>query len=392
MRLLIYVHSLAAGGAERVAVNLANYWADKGWEITIVTVASNDADFYKVNRPVKRVALELTGESRSLLIAARRNIRRVMALKRMLWETQPDVALAVMSNANVILALASFGLPHICTIGSEHIFPPRSPLGSIWGALRRRTYGQLDAVVALTEECAGWIRKNTTARRVPVIPNAVCWPLPENVPKVSPASVCPRERHLLLAVGRLTAQKDFGLLIEVFAQLAPSHTDWNLVVLGNGPDREALESKVRAAKLEDRIGIHRAVGNMADWYEYADLYVMSSDFEGFPNTLIEALAHGVAAVSFDCDTGPRDIVRQGIDGLLVPAGDVAGFTQALDRLMRDSDLRSDFAARAVEARERFSIEKISTMWEELFHQCARDKGCGKDLRVFRERRGYKALP
>jgi glycosyltransferase involved in cell wall biosynthesis len=95
---------------------------------------------------------------------------------------------------------------------------------------------------------------------------------------------------------------------------------------------------------------------------------MSSRFEGFPNTLVEALAHGLPAVSFDCDTGPRDIIRHEVDGLLVPLGDVAALTAALERVISDVNLRLRLATRAVETRERFSIERIAGMWEALFEE------------------------
>ena len=105
---------------------------------------------------------------------------------------------------------------------------------------------------------------------------------------------------------------------------------------------------------------------MGEWYERVDVYVMGSRFEGFPLTLAEALVHGLPAVSFDCDTGPRDIIRPEVDGLLVPPGNVDALTAALDQLMADASLRVQFATRAVEARQRFSMERIARMWEELF--------------------------
>ena len=223
-------------------------------------------------------------------------------------------------------------------------------------------------MTALASEGKDWIKTHTNAQRVTVIPNAVTWPLSGQEPRISPSALCQSERQLLLAVGRLNAQKGFDWLIEAFSNLADKHRDWDLVILGEGSLRIRLEGQVRESGLEHRIFLPGRAGNMAEWYESADLYVMSSRYEGFPNTLVEAMAHGLAAVSFDCDTGPRDIIRHELDGLLVPRGNVAELTAALDRLMSDALMRQRFAERAVEVRERFSMERIAGMWEKLFEE------------------------
>jgi glycosyltransferase involved in cell wall biosynthesis len=373
MRLLIYIHSLASGGAERVVVNLANHWIRKGWDVTVVTVATGSADFYEIDPAVKRIMLGLDGGTDRFLSVVRRNARRIMALRRILRENRPHVTLSMMTNANVVLALAASGMPEVCTIGSEHIFPRQAPLGHFLETMRRHTYGRLDAVVALTEECASWIRENTPAQRVPVIPNAACWPLPSQEPRLSPLAAHAPQRKLLLAVGRLAKEKNFRALVEAFAAMAPRHPEWDLAILGEGPEREALVGRIRQSGLESRIFLPGRLGNVGEWYEHADLYAMSSLFEGFPNTLVEALAYGVPAVSFDCDTGPRDIIRHGIDGYLVAPGDAAAFADSLERLMGDERLRAMLAGRAVEARERFSVKKIATMWEALFGECMADR-------------------
>ena len=368
MRLLIFIGSMSSGGAERVSANLANHWATKGWEITIVTLAQQSLDFYELHPAVKRIALELTGESANVLAGLWQNIRRVIALRRVLRQIQPDIALGMMTTANVLLALAAWGLPTLRTIGAEHTHPPQWPLGYIWETLRCHTYGLLNAVTALSSEGKDWIKTNTNAQRVTVIPNAVTWPLSGQEPRISPSALYQSERQLLLAVGRLDAQKGFDWLIEAFSNLADKHPDWDLVILGEGSLRTTLEEQVRESGLEHRIFLPGRAGNIGEWYESADLYVMSSRFEGFPNTLVEAMAHGLAAVSFDCDTGPRDIIRHELDGLLVPPGNVAELTAALDRLMSDALTRQRFAERAVEVRERFSMERIAGMWEKLFEE------------------------
>lgn len=363
------ISSLSSGGAERVASTLANYWADHGWEIVIITLTDADRDFYSVSAKVKRVSIRLVGESHGWFSGLTNNIVRLRALRRALLRENPDIALAFMTTKNILCALACKGTK-IVAIGSEHIHPPMHPLGQPWAVLRRLAYPHLAAVTALTEQSAEWIETHSGARKVPVIPNPVPYPLPKCDPMASPTELKVRlgGDKYLLAVGRLAGQKGFDLLLIVFAQLHAQCPGWRLIILGEGPLRGDLEQLCNQLGLSDFVAMPGAVGNVGEWYEAADLYVMSSRFEGFGNTLAEALCYGLSAVSFDCDTGPSDIIRHEVDGLLVENGNVEALTQALQRLMMDQSLRQQFAARAVEARERFSIEKVAGMWEQLFEE------------------------
>ena len=138
--------------------------------------------------------------------------------------------------------------------------------------------------------------------------------------------------------------------------------------MGDGPDRQTLEAQITATGLGGRVHLAGRAGNVGQWYAAADLYVMSSRFEGFPNTLVEAMAHGLPAVSFDCDTGPRDIIRHGIDGLLVPVENEAALEMALRQLMANDALRSQLGVKAQEVRQRFSMELVAKRWEKLFQK------------------------
>lgn len=367
MNVLIFIHSLHSGGAERVTATLANYWADKGWDVTIATLTSTASDFYTLRPAVRRVGLEVAGHSVGVVAGITANLRRVSALRRVLRQVQPDVALAMMSTANVLLALASWQVKGVVCVGSERIYPPRIPLGRVWETLRSQLYGHLDAVVALTSESVQWLRQHTRARHVSVIPNVAPWPLPVQAP-ILPPPPSMDGRFILLAVGRLEPQKDYPSLLQAFQQLADAFPNWQLVILGEGAQRQMLEAQVAAANLQGRVSLPGRAGNVGQWYEAADLYVMSSRFEGFPNTLAEAMAHGLPAVSFDCDTGPRDIIRHEVDGLLVPSGDVSALVAALRRLMGDTALRQQWGEWAKEARERFSMERVSGLWEALFEK------------------------
>jgi glycosyltransferase involved in cell wall biosynthesis len=382
MRLLIYIHSLEAGGAERVTASLANYWAKRGWQITIATVESIHRDFYYLDPAVQRIGFNLQRKNHGLQQTVTCNFARIGTLRKAIRATKPDAVMAMMTNANIILALACRGLPHLCAVGSERTNPAQDPIARVWGYLRRFCYRGLDAVVALTPECAEWIMRNTFAAAAPVIPNPAVWPLDAQAPYISPETACRPGRKVLLGVGRLCQAKDFSTLIKVFGELAGHHPDWDLVITGTGPEHERLSEQIKALGLCERVFLPGVVGNLGEWYGRSDLYVMTSRYEGFPNSLAEALAHGLPAVSFDCDTGPRDIIRNGLDGLLVAPGDVDALRLALDRMMGDNVLRLRFAERSVEARERFSIERVAGLWEALFR---------KESSVFKTSRAYDQI-
>jgi glycosyltransferase involved in cell wall biosynthesis len=364
----MFIYSLSGGGAERVSCNLANHWAEKGWEVTIVTLTPQATDFYGLHPDVKRIALEQSGTSGNLIKGLGNNIRRVFALRRVLRKVEPNIALAMMTTANVLLSLASWGLPEIRAIGSERIHPPQFRLGTFWEILRRYTYSRLYAVVALTCESAKWLRRHTRVQRTIVIPNAALKNLSAIRPRLNPESYCLPGRRLLLAVGRLEAQKGYDDLIGAFIKLSRKFPDWDLAILGEGSLRRTLEAQVHDAALEKRVFLPGRVGNVGEWYERADLCVMSSRYEGFPNALVEAMAYGLPVVSYDCDTGSRDIIRHETDGILVPREDLLALSAALSRVMGDEALRLRFSKKAVEARERFSMERIAEMWEKLFEE------------------------
>lgn len=364
MRLAFFLHSLSAGGAERVTATLANHWAARGWSVRIITVAPAELDQYPLHAGVGRTALGLATERGGPLRGPIGNARRILSLRRELRRFRPDAAVAMMCRANVVLAAAAWGLGSMVRLGSERVYPPRLPLGWTWEWLRGVAYRWLDGVVAQTEASRQWIAEHTSARATVIIPNPLAWPLPRQEPIRAP--MAPQGgRRRLLAVGRLDRQKGFDLLLDAFDQARHRAADWELVILGEGPERGALEAQVRAAGLSERVSLPGMVGNVGDWYAAADAFVLSSRFEGFPNALLEAMASGLPVLSADCETGPGEIIQHGVNGLLVPAGRADALGVALAGLLADAALRARLAARAVEVRERYSVDRIAQAWEAL---------------------------
>lgn len=366
VKVMIVVHSLLPGGAERVAVNLSAEWAAHGWEVSLVTLLSRATDFYTVDGQVRRVALNISDGSGGFVDnALTANLHRIIRLRRVIRHIAPDVVLGIDTAPSVLSILATRGLSSK-VIATEHCHPPMAD-GHRWRVLRRLLYSSADQVVALTGETRIWLEQHCQCRKIKVIPNQVSLPIPVIEPVLLPGRVVAPDRRMLLAVGRMTEQKGFDYLIDAFSQIASDVPLWDLVILGDGEERDALEQRIASAGLNSRILMPGRAGNVSDWYASADLYVMSSRFEGFGMTLAEAMASGCPAVSYDCDAGPRDIIKHGDNGLLVrPVGDTRKLAEALHILMTNDGERARMASRAPNVLESFSPARTLAKWSEAF--------------------------
>lgn len=365
--ILIFIQSLKGGGAERIAANLANAWAGQGRQVSLVTLDPQSTDVYGVDPRVDRYSLESPkATSESMIRNTIANFKRVFALRKVLRKVKPDVVLAVLPPGAVLAILAGVGLKSRVYV-AEHTHPPNFPMDPVRELSRRLTYRRADGVIALTSTTAVWLTNEYGLNRVAVIPNAVTWPLPTAEPRVPLSQTTIGTRLFVIAAGRLTEEKQFALLIEAFSAVALNFPEWDLVILGEGPQGPLLTQLSTTLGIASRVHLPGWVGNVDDWYMRASVFVLTSRAEGFPSAMVEAMACGCPVVSFDCDTGPRDIVRNGTDGFLVsPQGGPAGLASALTLVMQDEVLRQSMSARATEVRDRFALPRILSDWEEVF--------------------------
>ena len=362
--LLIFIHSLRGGGAERVVVDMSAWWTACGYKVSVVTQAGTDTDVYTLDPRVTRHVLGTAGDSGGGIAGLLANLRRIVRLRRLLRREKPSVVLGMMTTSSILAVIAAWRL-RFRFIATEPTHPPVQGLPPSWQRLRKWAYPRAHTVVALTEDTAHWIEHEAPGSRLAVIPNAVRWPLQDGEPVLDPPQHSGRQ--YLLAVGRLHPVKGFDRLISAFASIAERFPDWDLVILGEGDTRTELEQQIQELDLTDRVTLPGRVGNIGQWYQTCDLYALSSRTEGLSNTLLEAMASGLASVAVDCDTGPREIIRDGIDGVLVnPPDDVDALAAHLSDLMAHPDKRQALARRAVDVRDRFSMPRIMTLWGKLF--------------------------
>lgn len=361
MRITLVIASLWGGGTERVVTTLANGWIGQGHEVSILTFERAEAKTYGIHPAIKVWWLDLLGRSTHVMEGLSRNFRRIRSLRRAIRESNPDVIVSFIDQTNVLTLLATRGLGKPIVI-SERAVPMHGGIGRMWTFLCRVCYPFADVLVCPTRASLAGFQAMTRVRGV-AIGNPVIVPVGMTFQKNSKAS-----GNVLMAMGRLVQEKGFDLLLQAFAQIAEKHPGWSLTIIGDGPLRAELQEGGRALKLDGRV--HFA-GQLADPFPLlrtADLFVFSSRFEGFGMALAEAMACGLPVVSFDCPEGPRDIIRDGIDGLLVPAGDVAALAATLDSLMSDPKKRDRLAALAPEVLERFSSQRILASWQPLLNE------------------------
>jgi glycosyltransferase involved in cell wall biosynthesis len=359
MKVVLVISSLGSGGAERVMSNVANYWAGKRWNVTLITLEDKKTDFFPLDERISRIALGVAGRSTGIFEAVSNNIKRIFSLRSAIKSTQPDAVISFTDRMNVLTLLATrfTGTPVII---SERIDPRRHKISKTWRMLRSLLYSKAAALVVQTQNVLSWAVDMVGKEKALVIPNPV--------PRMSNVSVKEENQFpkpFILAMGRFAPQKGFDLLVRAFRKNSVKHPEWSLVILGEGSERLSLEVMATELGIENRIYLPGRYSNPTEVMAEASVFVLPSRYEGFPNALIEAMACGLPSISFDCPSGPREIIRHGIDGILVPPEDVAALADAMSDLITHPEKRERLASRAIEVMDRYGVNRIMAEWEEL---------------------------
>ena len=376
--LILLISAWGMGGTIRAAHNVAGYLVARGYEVEMASVFRLRGEpFFIGGFPagVKVTALDdhrpegthpLMRPLRSLLRRFSSVLAHPADRHGEWWNLWVDVKLArllrrrtgvvMTTRPSLNLIAAQYANPSLVRVGLEQINL------ATWGPRLQkamaRHYPKLDVLVALTaQDLAAYDRLLEGSVRLEQIPNTV-YAMGGAEPDLSEPT--------LIAAGRLTPQKGFDFLIPAFAKAAADHPDWRLRIHGKGKDKPELQRLIDEHDMTDRIELAGPASDMGAAMAHASIFVLSSRFEGFPLILIEAMGKGLAVVSFDCPTGPSDIIDDHRNGILVPHKDIQALAAGMSELMGDEALRRRCAAAALESSREYGIDAIGPRWEALF--------------------------
>lgn len=354
-KILFYINAIHEGGAERVMVNLAGQFAEVGYE-TVLLTSYRDTWEYPLSDRVKRLTMEEEEIKQSRIM---RNLSRILKLRKVCIEEKPDVIVSFMAEPNFRAVCATVGLP-VKTIISVRNDPNKEYAGKIFRFVGKVLLPMADGCVFQTEDAKDWFSQRLKEKSR-VIYNAVKKDFYECVRTPIPGRI--------VTCGRLNPQKNHAMLIDAFSQIAAQYPEAQLCIYGEGDLRNTLQNQIDSLGLQDRVTLMGQTSNVLDVLQHAAVFVLSSDYEGMPNALMEALAVGVPSVSTDCPCGgPRTLINCDQNGVLVPVGDAAATAQALKNLLADKEYAERIGMNAREKAQDYYPTRVFQQWHDYLVQ------------------------
>lgn len=317
MKYMFVAQTISQGGAERVISVLATELSEQGAEVTVVKYFETEGE-YPVGNKVK--IANLSGGNISTY-RQKNKIQMIHALRKAIKESLPECIIPFTLPVAEMTAIAATGLS-VNVIQSIRINPAVMPAKKIKRYIRDWLVYHSKCTFVQTKQQKDYF-KSKYHDLIHVLSNPVSDGLLTAVPKV------PGNKYIICALGRMTNQKNFPLLIDAFSDAFSDEPSAELRIYGEGPQKEELQSYIDKSGMSSKIHLMGRTNDVKTAFEEADLYVLSSDWEGMPNTLIEAMACHVLSVSTDCPTGPSDLIQNDTNGLLVPVGNREALTEAL---------------------------------------------------------------
>ena len=344
------------GGIERAVVNTASLFVTKGHSVTLLILDEVSNLFYPVDPLVKIIqqplSFGITPEG-NIITRKIKLLSDVLKLRKLVKQLQPDIIIAT-EYPFAVAAVLSGAKKQSKVVSWEHHHFYELKKNIFWNEIFNLTYPRLYAVVCLNEDEKSLF--GTANTNPVVIPNFI-----------QPATKADLTNKLLLTIGRLTSIKGTVLLLQTAKSVLLQHPNWQWKLIGDGDMKEQVLSFIEQENLQHRLILQAPIEHtILPEYQNAAIYVMTSRNECFPMTLLEAMSVGLPCISFDCETGPRHIINNYEDGLLIEKENTGKLAAAISSLISNEEERKKMGEKAFQNIQRFSPETIYRLWEQLF--------------------------
>ncbi len=354
MKVGFLIQKLSSGGAERAASSIANEMAARGESVEIITFDTADS-FYALNEGVLVYNMELADISKSASLKRVLGcIKRAFEIRRKIKSRQLD-ALVCMSTTMNLYGLLSTLFTKTKVIGTERNNPYKYKADFINASLKKLSALFLDGFIFQTEAASRYYAESVR-RKGTVIQNAVFNPL---IKELKPPE---KRQKIIYGVGRLSAQKRFQDLIDAYALVEKTHPDYRLVIFGEGEDREKLQTQIDSLNLSEKALLPGADKEALRFVSKGSVFVLSSDYEGMPNVLLEAMAAGTPCVSTRCKMGPEELIDDGMNGILVPVGDIKKISEGIEMIIDNPKLSESISKNGRNILKTNDVSAISEKW------------------------------
>ena len=350
MKIGIIIGSLGLGGAERVTVNLSEWWTERGHSVSIYTTMKKPKNEYGISNEIRR--FECFDASGKFAI--------IKKLRKILSTDQPDIVLVMDTPMCVVAVPALLGLK-IPFVVSERSAPGTTAIKTATKLLSHTLMRFADGFVFQTNDAKNYYSTAIQAKSI-IIPNPL---LSDRLPEVFLGE---RDKKVV-AVGRLIPAKNYPLLFEAFSLFSKNHTDFRLEIYGEGVLHETLQRQIDTNYADCNITLMGASDDVLDRIKDAAIFVLSSKIEGMPNALIEAMALGIPSISTDCPSGgPKDLIVPDENGILVPNDNASALAEAMQRLADHAELSHRLGKNAVQIRQKLDINVTGQAWLDFFNK------------------------
>lgn len=363
MTIVCYINKLYKGGAERVLANIANELYGRGYQIIFVTDYASENEYF-LQPEITRFVFDGQFEDKPLWQKMMQSVRRIFQLRKIVKTYKADVVISFIKavNQRAILATTFLKTKNIISVRND----PKHAYRSVFSAkMANFLYEKAEGCVFQTEEAADFysdkVRKHSRIILNPIFD------------EFFQVDAEPMRKPTIVTCGRLTEQKNHKLLIDAFSLFHKTHPETQLLIYGEGPLREELAERITRLNLQDCAKLMGRCNDVPHTINYASIFVLSSDYEGLPNALMEAMVLGLPVISTDCDGGgARVLINDHEDGILLPCNDVESLSKAMSYLFDHKEEAKAMGIKAKEKAKNFTTSSVVDQWEDYIHSLVKN--------------------